>query len=133
MADRDKEIENDWKARSAAHAELLNLIDNVPEDAPEQKRRELLGILDDRIRSEPVDKKLKSLEDLGRKSFGNDYHLRVPLFMVNLHIKSTRKKINEVIAKDAPPDDTEMAMGGKKRRGKKTKKVKKSRRYTRRR
>lgn len=140
MADRDKELaellekgEKDWNERSAAHAELLNLIENVPEDAPEEKRRELLGIINDKIRSEPVDKNLKFLENHTRKSFGNDYHSRVALVIVNNHIKAFKKKLNEAIAKGAPPDDTEMAMGGKKRRGKKTKKTKKSRRITRRR
>lgn len=140
MADRDKQLaellkkgEKDWNARSAAHTELLNLIENVPEDAPEEKRRELLGMINDKIRSEPVDKKLKSLENHTRKTFGNDYQSRVLLVIANSHIDAYKKKLKEAIDKGAPPDDTEMAIGGKKRRGKKTKKTKKSRRYTRRR
>lgn len=138
MAQRDKEVaelikkaEKDWNEKFNTHTDLLNLIESLPEDAPEGEKRKVLGIIKDKIRNQPADKTLKYWEEFGRNSWGENYHQKIPLHIVETHIKRFKKFVDDAIEKNAPPNDTEMAMGGRKKR--RSKKVKKNRRYTRRR
>jgi len=117
----------------AVHADMLNLMEALPKRATEAQKRELMGKLNDMIRGNPVHEALKSWEKALRTTFGNDYHLTADIVVLGVFMDKYKNLLKSLKEEDAP-NDVEMAMGGRKRRAKKTKsKSKKNRRYTRRR
>ena len=123
----------------AIYEDLVNKADSL-DPLPSERTRAFIQEVIEKIDEEnpPLHEDLVKARNKLREKYGDEYPEDVPVKDLTLGYSLFKTLLKRELKKEQknmePPDDVEMAMGGRKRgRGKKTKKTKKSRRYTRRR
>ena len=133
-------------SRLSVYEDLVNRVDNLDPVADKKTSRKFVEDVIKRIdeNDPPLHEDLVRAGIKLREKYGNEYPNNLDIFDVDdvrdlgrgvfLFKTLLKRELKKEQKNMQPPDDVEMAMGGRKRRqGKKTRKPKKQKRYTRRR